>query len=182
MKDPIKWQKHLEACRKYRENNRVKYNATSLASARRKRALDPEKYDEIMRERQKSYRLKSLEKYRIREKEKSRLRRLNEKAKEQAYSKQYNRKYRLTVIYKLSAEEYDEMMLKQVGSCAICKNDFGGVRPHIDHCHKTGKVRGLLCGSCNMALGYIEKGQIRKTKAPRELFTEYLKYNEALRD
>jgi len=44
-------------------------------------------------------------------------------------------------------------MLKQAGKCACC----GGVRKLVvDHNHKTGVVRGLICNYCNMAIGFIE--------------------------
>jgi len=43
--------------------------------------------------------------------------------------------------------------------CAICRTDYPGAsrfkRLHIDHCHKTNKVRGLLCNGCNRGLGYF---------------------------
>ena len=43
------------------------------------------------------------------------------------------------------------MMVEQNACCAICKEFMQS--PHIDHCHKTGKVRGLLCQTCNSGLG-----------------------------
>jgi Recombination endonuclease VII len=43
----------------------------------------------------------------------------------------------------------------QDGRCAICSDEFGNKRPHLDHCHKTGLIRSLLCHRCNMALGQI---------------------------
>jgi len=53
----------------------------------------------------------------------------------------------------LSVEEYEALMAAQEGRCAICRKD----RPlDIDHCHRAGHVRGLLCGPCNRALGFFE--------------------------
>ena len=52
-----------------------------------------------------------------------------------------------------SLEEYAAMAKEQNGACAIC-----GVVPeklHVDHCHKTGKVRQLLCHKCNLGIGYF---------------------------
>ncbi len=57
-------------------------------------------------------------------------------------------------------EDYDRLILQQNNQCAICgTKDPGAVgggsygRWFIDHCHKTGKNRGLLCSSCNLGLG-----------------------------
>lgn len=59
--------------------------------------------------------------------------------------------------YKLTLEEYNLMKLQQNNCCAICKvNESEFSRSlSVDHCHKTSKVRGLLCYSCNRALGYF---------------------------
>lgn len=63
--------------------------------------------------------------------------------------------------YGISAADYDAMLAGQGGVCAIC----GGVsyrnglkvRLSVDHHHKSGKVRGLLCHSCNVAIGYAKE-------------------------
>jgi hypothetical protein len=52
----------------------------------------------------------------------------------------------------LSVEEYDAMLKAQGGGCAICGNPPKTRRLDVDHDHKTGKVRGLLCHRCNRAL------------------------------
>lgn len=53
---------------------------------------------------------------------------------------------------------YNQIMEYQGHCCAICgKTDNGGRRFHMDHCHTTGVIRGLLCYSCNTKLGFIEK-------------------------
>ena len=61
---------------------------------------------------------------------------------------QFKRKYGITL------EQYEVMLVKQEDSCAICprKNGDDNRRLFIDHCHKTGKVRGLLCYRCNTGL------------------------------
>lgn len=49
------------------------------------------------------------------------------------------------------------MFNDQEGLCAICRRQIGFTREtHVDHCHLTGKVRGLLCSGCNRALGGAE--------------------------
>ena len=58
-----------------------------------------------------------------------------------------------------TAEQYEDMFTAQGGKCAICATtEPGGNRSRfsIDHCHDTGKIRGLLCVSCNSGLGYFK--------------------------
>lgn len=58
----------------------------------------------------------------------------------------------------MTDEQYHEMMKTQEGKCAICGTTFTD-KPrhiHIDHCHSTGKVRGLLCKPCNQGLGMFK--------------------------
>lgn len=54
--------------------------------------------------------------------------------------------------YGVSPEEYIRLNRSQENRCAICQKPFVKT-PLIDHCHATGKVRGLLCRSCNTILG-----------------------------
>lgn len=69
------------------------------------------------------------------------------------------RKWELRSKYNLSLEEYQALLDKQNGVCAICKTTNWGTRngkaiaPSVDHCHKTGKVRGILCLRCNKSIG-----------------------------
>ena len=56
----------------------------------------------------------------------------------------------------LTVEEYDAMLDAQHGVCAICGKLPQKKRLAVDHNHTTGKVRGLLCPSCNRTLGYFE--------------------------
>ena len=52
---------------------------------------------------------------------------------------------------------YDKMFAKQNGRCAICNlPPENGKRLHVDHCHDTGAIRGLLCGKCNRGIGYLQ--------------------------
>lgn len=74
--------------------------------------------------------------------------------------------------YGLSADDYELLYEKQNGVCAICgksetvENNTGTIRLlSVDHNHKTGKVRGLLCMSCNIFLGYLEKNSEYISKA-----------------
>jgi hypothetical protein len=61
--------------------------------------------------------------------------------------------------YGMSLEEYGAMWTRQGGACAICERPFRRT-PHVDHCHVTRLVRGLLCSNCNVGLGYFEDNPI----------------------
>lgn len=64
-------------------------------------------------------------------------------------------KSRIKHKYKISLSDYEDLISKQGNSCAICKTHQDSLyrRLSIDHCHKTGKVRGLLCDRCNKSIG-----------------------------
>jgi len=57
--------------------------------------------------------------------------------------------------YGITREQFDEMWEEQGHLCAICRRTPGGKGPCVDHDHKTGKVRGILCLNCNHALGQM---------------------------
>jgi adenine-specific DNA methylase len=60
--------------------------------------------------------------------------------------------------YGLTKETYQQLFLNQNNCCAICKNTFESTKnTHIDHCHKTKKVRALLCHGCNTAIGLLKE-------------------------
>lgn len=72
----------------------------------------------------------------------------------------YKSSYDLQKKYGISLKEYEEKLEKQNNGCAICGNldpkGRGRYRKFaVDHCHRTGKVRALLCHSCNGALGMV---------------------------
>lgn len=72
------------------------------------------------------------------------------------------RKYKFKKQYGISLDDYYEMLDKQNGTCAICKTDVPNKRTKffaVDHCHTTGKVRGLLCSSCNRGLGLFRDNE-----------------------
>lgn len=65
------------------------------------------------------------------------------------------RKRYLKAKYGINVEEYDRLYESQDGKCSICGTENKENRRHlsVDHCHTTGKIRGLLCQSCNKGLG-----------------------------
>lgn len=70
------------------------------------------------------------------------------------YYLEQNRKYHLGKKYGINQKDYDNMIIAQNERCSICYKVMEN--PHIDHCHRTGKIRGLLCFHCNSALGQFE--------------------------
>lgn len=87
---------------------------------------------------------------------------LNKAIRSQHYFKRYG----------ISLEDYEEMLKKQNKKCKICGSEEYGRKSSnyfaVDHCHKTGKVRGLLCHQCNVGLG--------KFKDNEEILFKAIKY------
>jgi hypothetical protein len=71
--------------------------------------------------------------------------------------------------YAITEEEVAALLLVQHGACAICRAPFEGTSFHIDHCHDTGTVRGLLCSNCNSGLGLLADDRERLLTAVRYL-------------
>lgn len=72
------------------------------------------------------------------------------------------RAYNLKTKYGITIEEYTEKLQKQNYKCACClvkleinDNDKNSKAPHVDHNHKTGEVRDILCARCNLAAGNV---------------------------
>lgn len=95
--------------------------------------------------------------------------------------REYNRNYKRTKQqkhrlekYGIDQETYDFLKERQQSLCGICGRLFEGkISPHVDHCHKTGKVRGLLCWNCNIRLGYLES-EVFRAQAEKYLQCEYI--------
>ncbi len=73
--------------------------------------------------------------------------------------------------YNLDVEEYDRMLVEQNYSCKICETHISNLTKVlcVDHCHATGKVRGLLCHSCNVAIGLLKDNTETLKKAIKYL-------------
>ncbi|MCK5614402.1 endonuclease VII domain-containing protein [Candidatus Pacearchaeota archaeon] len=72
--------------------------------------------------------------------------------------KSANLRKRLKSNYGITLEQYDKMIEDQNGVCAICGGiNTNGQRLCVDHDHKTGKVRKLLCHRCNSSLGWVRE-------------------------
>lgn len=73
--------------------------------------------------------------------------------------------YHLQREYGIGLEQYNSMYSERCGQCDICKNSIAhglepnvrvGLKACVDHCHTTGRVRGLLCHYCNRSLAFLE--------------------------
>lgn len=90
----------------------------------------------------------------------------------------YSRASRNSILkrtFGISVDEYDVMFDLQKGLCAIC-NGEDSKRLAVDHCHKTNKVRGLLCQSCNLSIGRMGDDPDRLRRA-----AEYIESHRKLR-
>lgn len=69
----------------------------------------------------------------------------------------YWRDVNLLRKYGVTPEAYAEMLAEQAGGCAACSRTNEDGKPlAVDHDHKTGRVRALLCRKCNLALGFVD--------------------------
>lgn len=72
------------------------------------------------------------------------------------YCYKCQRGYWVKLKYGLTSEEYELMLEKQEYRCAVCRCTENGRTWHIDHCHNTQLVRGILCDNCNRGLGHLK--------------------------
>lgn len=108
------------------------------------------------------YRARNPEKVRERARRES-LRRYHDLSDgERTVMKQKFKEWHLRRKYGLSIAQLEAMIADQGGRCAICRSSFsarrwGGGRDaaHVDHCHETGRVRGIICAVCNRGLGLL---------------------------
>lgn len=132
--------------------------------------MTPDERRAYNRDKAKRWRSKHLERLRVEQAERRAKDPERNKAIKQKWkrlNKDKIRNYELLKNFGITIEDYNAMHDKQNGLCAICKqpetrlNKSGTLhRLAVDHCHKTGKVRGLLCFKCNAAIGFFEKRDI----------------------
>lgn len=166
----------------YAERRRKKYQECKEERDRRKaQGRTPEQNVEYMRE----YYAKNREKFkrtpeqqqRHNERRRSRYandpeyaERIRQSMREIDPSKRRNK--RLQSTYGISQSDYEQMLLDQGFCCKICGSkhqEKRGKRLHVDHCHTKGHVRGLLCTSCNTALGKLRDDVVRLKAAIKYL-------------
>mgnify|MGYP003625557836 CR=1 FL=1 len=88
------------------------------------------------------------------------------------------RENKLKTKYNLTLDQYNKMLSDQNNSCKVCNIKFNinikMITPHVDHCHTTGKIRGLLCMNCNTSLGFLKED----TKIMQKLIEYVKEHNE----
>lgn len=78
------------------------------------------------------------------------------------------RAWYLSRTYGITLDDYQRMVMEQGGACSICERTDPICRYglwHIDHCHTTGAVRGLLCMMCNVGIGQFQDDPARVRSA-----------------
>ena len=87
-----------------------------------------------------------------------RIERINRIKRQMAYNAK-NRRKNCLKKYGLTEADYDRMLAEQGGGCAICGRSYPDKPLVVDHNHRTGKVRQLLCYRCNNLVGMFETSE-----------------------
>jgi hypothetical protein len=74
-------------------------------------------------------------------------------------------------LYGISKEQFLELVENQGHKCASCQDDATGSEHtlHIDHCHDTQEIRGLLCSGCNTAAGWLDDDPVKAERLAKYL-------------
>lgn len=141
--------------KEYRRNYDKEHRKEILARQKRYRTKYPEKQREYV----KRYRAKYPEKCRKMQK------------RYQAKHREERRGWRMKYNYGLPLEDYNRMFAKQNGCCKICGKHQSGFKKRlfVDHDHKTGRIRGLLCFKCNAGIGNFDDDAVRMSDAIKYL-------------
>lgn len=139
------YQRNKDRVRAYYKRNRTAILQRSLIYAREYRKKYPEKIKEIRRKSYMKHKGKSLER-----------------------KKRNHRVYTLKQ-YGLTQEAYNRMLQEREGKCDICSKTETRRALSVDHRHVDGMVRGLLCGSCNVAIGLFKENPIILKRAAEYL-------------
>jgi len=101
---------------------------------------------------------------------------VSERAKNQkSYLKKYHREYNLKKKYGLDETAFEDILKAQNYSCAICGekkisySESSYLNWCVDHCHNSGKIRGILCFPCNLALSHLKDSSVVAEAAARYL-------------
>jgi hypothetical protein len=133
----------MEYSRKYREDNKDILREKQKALGRRYRDANRARLNQQARE------------YREANKREISKRRKQWETENRMRHASTQRKQLLKRTYRLTVDQWHELLQKQEGKCPICKTDDpGGRNWHTDHDHATGEIRGILCSRCNIMLGH----------------------------
>ena len=142
-KDSSRKDGHMSACKECDRSKNKKWAKANPEKA----AKRSQKWAKANPEKRKEYSKKHYHQNKEYHKQKSEAYRKNnsEKIKNKVYLQKYN----------ITLEQYNSMYAHQNGCCAICgkHQDSFSSALHVDHCHSTKEVRGLLCFQCNTAIG-----------------------------
>jgi hypothetical protein len=134
-----------------------KYSASDKSKARRKARRKGPARERILQQKRESYyrnHESNLERLRDRQGDPEFQRKQRERyARWRRNNPRGHRKWGLLYFYGITIEQWDEMVIAQLGCCAICGRQVDLV---VDHCHETKLVRDLLCGTCNSGLGHFK--------------------------
>lgn len=86
-----------------------------------------------------------------------------------SYCDRCSRERWLVKKYGLTLDQFDALLARQDGRCAICRDESNGRMWHVDHDHNTGAVRGILCDKCNRGLGHYDEDAALLIKAAEYL-------------
>jgi hypothetical protein len=134
-----------------------------MALSEYKKQWNKENRDKVL-EHQRQYRLRNREKLAQERAARSRAKREQEtayarewRAKNPEKVKEITRRHRLKKNFGITLDDYERLLREQKGVCAICASPPRGrwTTLVVDHCHDGGGVRGLLCSSCNAAIGAL---------------------------
>jgi len=130
---------------------------------------DPIKRLEMCRINTRRWRAKNIERARELGRISDRKRYEERRPKQKEYLLEYQRKnrnkihgYQIKYKYGITLEQYNELFKKQEGKCAVCGKHQNEIKKSlsVEHCHKTERVRGLVCQRCNIAISVLENKEI----------------------
>lgn len=174
-----------ERNRAYYEANREQEQARSLSYYHKnKHSRDPQKKRAYMAEYLKTYKRKPKTSEQVAERNRRRRERYAKDPEYREKNRQHAKTWsqdnpekkanqRLKAAFGITLDQFNKMLAQQNGGCAICGTTIltkTKSRHYVDHNHKTGKVRGILCHHCNFGIGHFQDNPNLLTKA-----ADYLK-------
>jgi hypothetical protein len=135
-KDPVQAQKNRDAVKKWQKANPEKASAASRAW----REANPDRVKALNNAWRAKQTPEALSEY------------------DRKQYRRYRRAHYLISKFGITEDQYETMIIAQDGHCATCPQiDLPEQRLAVDHNHKTGKIRALLCDKCNRGIGYFDE-------------------------